>query len=178
VTKTHDQRIKLGLERMRAKLKLRELELIGAERTLRQERDEFRRERADLVALLQVLTEQYGDPDWDNTTPLVQVVERNLIDPIMASVARLRARSRAPRAPETSPVPAPTPPPEPARRLREVPPSVHRVMVVEAESGVARGRSCRCTCGWVSRILPTEAECWRAAAEHEGERARLRQAAR
>jgi len=185
MTKAREQRVKNSLERTRVKLKQRSIELESAEKALIREREDLRAERAEAIALLQVLCEQYGETDWEPDAQLAWVIEHKLMEPIMRRVAKLLARlgaaeqpSRAVRPPKT---PA-APPPAPARpRLRAVDPLVHRAKVVPVQ-GREGGTEYRviCTCPNWYRLVPTQAEGWRIAQEHEqdGTGRALRQSAR
>jgi hypothetical protein len=173
MTRAHEQRVKNSLERTRVKLKQREIELLAAEKALTRDNASALIERAETIALLQLLCEQHGlDRRWDPKAPLPEIIERHLLGPLLEqrTAAPPTAPVRAPTAPAATPRPklAPTAPEKPPRRLQALPPSVHRVMVVEAQDQAGRrGSSCRCTCGWISWIAPTAAEAWRLARDHE-----------
>lgn len=193
MTKAYEQRTKNSLDRTRVKLKAREIELIAAEKALDRERAEVRRERADTVAMAQLLCERHGlEASWDPEAPLPEILDRHLLGPLLAGRAAATVAAPpvappvvAPVAAPRTPVAAPEPPRTPVaprvaatpaatrtappRRLQAVPPTVHRVLVVDAQDKAGlRGSSCRCICGWISAIVPTDAEAWRRAAEHEG----------
>lgn len=181
MTKATEARARNALERQRAKLKQRELELTAAERTLKREREELRRERGNTIALLQVLTEQYGNPAWDADTPIPDVIEKHLMDPIMARVSRLLRTTPSRRTPAATAPPAPTPtrppaaPPAPIPQptlLRPTPlPDVpHRSLVVRAQDRDSgqMGFTPRCMRGCrITAVWPTEREALQAAHDHD-----------
>lgn len=170
MTKASEQRLKLTVERTRAKLKQRELELEAAEDALIRERERSRTERADTIALLRGLTEQYGDPDWSDEDRLPEILQYKLMAPLTRRVRDLLTRDGRPaRITEPAAATAPPAPQTPPRRLQAVPTAVHRVMVVPTQTREGKlGYRAICTCpGWAV-FVETEADGWRIAQEHEG----------
>jgi predicted secreted protein len=168
-TKAQFKRVKESLERERLRLR-------GEALTLEKRQREMRQERVDAIAYLRLLCGQYGDNDWPDTMPLVEILQVHLAHRLQVDLSRISRRlaqlqaevERLRQAPEQSQdplrgatiasdvpdtvrdVPRPTPAsggPAP----RDVP--GHQTLPVVSTGGKWTGT---CSCGWRQFGLPNK----------------------
>jgi hypothetical protein len=157
VTKASERKIRQSLERQRVKLEERKLELSESQRAVARERETWRRERTEVVALLQLLTERFGLPSPDPDAPLATLLERLLsLAPQPQTV---------PNTPPPGRVSATSPSPRPLRPT-PLPVVEHKLLVVPAQDRTRQGYGARCVCGWISAVLVNESAALVAAQQH------------
>jgi hypothetical protein len=165
VTKQADRRIKQSLERERLRLKDEAL-------ALDKRRREINRERDEVIVLLRVLCERWGDNDWLDDLPLAEIIAEHLEAPLVEHLAEVHRRldtlqgavskvQEPPARPhQAPPVARPAPPPAPGE-------PVHRVLVTSARGTRIDGWRANCTCSWRTGVCMNEDDAIRLGQEHE-----------
>jgi hypothetical protein len=117
-------------------------------------RQAITRERAETIPALRILCERYGNNDWHDDMPLVDIIEQHLVAP-MAELNR-QQRDRLDRLQlrlrrvESPPLPVVRPTPVPST-------DPHAVEVVPVPSGRAvPSYQARCQCSWTGPVRPAQ----------------------
>lgn len=166
MTGTAERKARLAIERTQLKLKREQI-------TIEAERRAMTRERAEVIVLLRLLCERYGDPDWSDDDTLLTILEHHLADPLAERIETMTrqladlqqtVRVLDQQSLRRLPVPTSVPEPEPA------PPALVScaVTIVPGLTESERpGFVTRCRCGWETRTAcPSEIEAKLAGQHH------------
>jgi len=110
------------------------------------------REREAAIVALRALTARFGATGWSDDTPLAEILEIFLREPLEDMVMRVNRHMDRLRD-ETRPKPPPIGPPRPLRASQ-----LHELEIVPVSEQGVHGYRAACACGWRSTRCGREAD--------------------